>query len=181
MTLTEDIPFLPKNKTAIDVFADYFRYLYRCTLTYISETYGGGAALLSTMEEHTEFIITHPNGWEGLPQSHLRKAAARGGLVPDPDDDRIHFVTEGEAALHFCMRNHLTGEVMKVNIKYLLLRVFADFFAAIAITERWRHNDCRCWGRDCGLECLRSQHRIWKIIIRGNHKPTMYAPHHCYR
>lgn len=121
MTLSEDIPFLPKDKTAIDVFADYFRYLYRCALTYISETYSSGAVLLSSIEEHTEFVITHPNGWEGLPQSHLRKAAARGGLVPEPDDPRIHFVTEGEAALHFCMQNHLTSEATKVN--YLLLRV----------------------------------------------------------
>lgn len=132
MTLTEDIPFLPKSKTAIDVFADYFRYLHCCTLKYISETHANGATLLSSLEEHTEFVITHPNGWEGLPQSHLRKAAARGGLVPEPNDPRIHFITEGEAALHFCMRNHLTSEAMKVN--YLFLSIF---LLLISITERW--------------------------------------------
>ncbi|TFK64297.1 hypothetical protein BDN72DRAFT_901681, partial [Pluteus cervinus] len=69
------IPRLPAGKTIIDVFADYFRYLFQSTKTYIEERHPSGKLLWSSFESNIEFILSHPNGWEGAQQSQMRQAA----------------------------------------------------------------------------------------------------------
>ena len=47
----------------------------------------------------------------------MRRAAISAGLVPDTAAGaaRIHFVTEGEASLHFCIASGLAGENIRVS------------------------------------------------------------------
>ncbi|KAK0209594.1 hypothetical protein IW262DRAFT_1486534 [Armillaria fumosa] len=54
---------------------------------------------------------SHPNGWEGTQQKKLCRAAVYAGLIPNNDkgQERIHFVTEGEASLHFCIDRGLSS------------------------------------------------------------------------
>ena len=61
-------------------------------------------------------MLSHPNGWEGPQQSKMREAAIRAGLVPKTEAgrSRIHFVSEGEASLHFCLDSGLASEVTEV-------------------------------------------------------------------
>ncbi|KAF8632112.1 hypothetical protein AX15_002043 [Amanita polypyramis BW_CC] len=98
---------LPPNKTVIDVFADLLRYLYKSTKQYIRDRQGN--EIWECVGENIEFILSHPNGWEGKQQSEMRRAAISGGLVPNETDalKRVSFVTEGEASLHFCLRKTL--------------------------------------------------------------------------
>jgi hypothetical protein len=100
----------------VQVFGDFLRYLYDCTQLFIEETHAGGSELWASVEARTEFVLTHPNGWEGAQQALMRSAAAYGGLVPDTPDGhaRIHFVTEGEASLHYCIGNNYASELIKV-------------------------------------------------------------------
>ncbi|KAG6885089.1 hypothetical protein C0993_005972 [Termitomyces sp. T159_Od127] len=116
--ITKNIPPLPPQKTVVQIFADFLRYLNNSVLDYIQETHYNGANLVSS-EYEKEFVLTHPNGWEGVQQSQLRKAVIMGGLVPDNDDTRcrIHFVTEGEAGLHFCVRRGLAMQSLNVYSK----------------------------------------------------------------
>ncbi|KAF8840352.1 hypothetical protein BDN67DRAFT_1011541, partial [Paxillus ammoniavirescens] len=60
------------------------------------------------------FVLTHPNGWEGLQQQQIRQAAELAGLIPSGDEHRprIHLLTEGEASLHFCVNNVLASEFL---------------------------------------------------------------------
>ncbi|KAF9552654.1 hypothetical protein CPC08DRAFT_265608 [Agrocybe pediades] len=111
----ETIPPLPEGKTAIQIFADFLRYLHQCAKAYIEETHANGPALWKGLEAQTYFVLTHPNGWEGAQQSLMRKAAAATGLIPDTPQGqaRLSFVTEGEASLHFCIQSGLTSEAMK--------------------------------------------------------------------
>jgi hypothetical protein len=114
--VTHDIPPLPKGKTAIDVFADFLRYLIKCAKIYIEETYANGDTMWRSAQPNAEFVLTHPNGWEGAQQSMMRKAAVMAGLVPDTEDgrSRLTFVTEGEASLHFCISKGSAIEAVKV-------------------------------------------------------------------
>ncbi|KAI0628133.1 hypothetical protein C8Q77DRAFT_1162430 [Trametes polyzona] len=107
-----ELPPLPKGKTVLDVFADFTRYLFRCTQRYIKETHANGESLWSSLQDRIEFVLSHPNGWEGLQQGKMRQAAIMAGLVPDSPEGhaRVHFVTEGEASLHFCIRSGLTAD-----------------------------------------------------------------------
>ncbi|KAJ7073106.1 hypothetical protein C8F01DRAFT_1362300 [Mycena amicta] len=109
LALDVPIPALPATKSAVDVFADFLEYMLKCARTYIAEHYPSGDAMWITLEDTMEFILTHPNGWEGEQQAKMRSAAVRAGLVPDTAADRarIHFVTEGEASLNFCILNGL--------------------------------------------------------------------------
>ena len=69
------------------------------------------------MHRDMQFVLSHPNGWEGAQQAKMRRAAIQGGLIPDTDEgrSRIRFVTEGEASLHACVLNGLAAEVLKVR------------------------------------------------------------------
>ncbi|KAG6819894.1 hypothetical protein H0H93_007607 [Arthromyces matolae] len=108
--ITENIPELPPKITILKVFADFLNYLQKSVLDYICETHYNGSNLISTAGYEREFVLSHPNTWEGAQQSQLRKAAILGGLVHDTEEGRgrIHFLSEGEAGLHFCIRRGLT-------------------------------------------------------------------------
>lgn len=103
------LPPLPPHKTVVDVFADLLAYLFNCTRTYIQETHPAGAQFWSSIAQNIDFVLTHPNGWEGRQQSLMRLAAVQAKLVPNSDAGRarVSFVTEGEASLHFCLNKGL--------------------------------------------------------------------------
>lgn len=111
------LPSLPKGKSAVEVFGDYLGYLFRCTKSFIIDTHAGGSALWRAVEEDLQFVLSHPNGWEGAQQTKMRRAAVHGGLIPDTDAGkaRIRFVTEGEASLHACVLNGLAKEMLTVR------------------------------------------------------------------
>lgn len=108
---------LPHGKSAVDVFGDFLSYLFRCTHSFIVDTHANGHSLWRAVEPDIQFVLSHPNGWEGAQQTKMRRAAVIGGLVPDTDEGkaRIRFVTEGEASLHACVLNGLAADVLSVS------------------------------------------------------------------
>ena len=112
---------LPLNKTVVEVFADFLRYLLKCASSYIQDNHANGADLWDSVKSHIDFVLSHPNGWEGTQQSEMRRAAILAGLIPDDESghSRLSFVTEGEASLHFSVRNGLPDGAMKVRTMQL--------------------------------------------------------------
>lgn len=115
--LQQSLRPLPPNKSVVDIFADFLQYLYTCAKQFIIETHPNGAALWNSVADRKEFMLSHPNGWEGLQQGKMRQAAVMAGLVPDNavGHQRVHFVTEGEASVHYCIERESAGHVMKVG------------------------------------------------------------------
>ena len=113
---------LPHGKTAVHVFGDFLSYLFRCTHSFIVDTHANGHALWRAVENDIQFVLSHPNGWEGAQQTKMRRAAVHGGLIPDTNEGkaRIRFVTEGEASLHACVLNGLAADVLQVCIDILI-------------------------------------------------------------
>lgn len=109
---------LPHRKTAVEVFGDFLAYLFICTRSFIHDTHAGGPALWRAVEHDIQFVLSHPNGWEGAQQTKMRRSAVYGGLIPDTDEGkaRIRFVTEGEASLHACVLNGLAADVLSVRL-----------------------------------------------------------------
>ena len=97
-------------------------YLFQCTKTYIQETHASGRDMWTSFENNIDFVLSHPNGWEGPQQTQIRRAAVLAGLVPDSPGGqaRIQLVTEGEASLHFC----LSAEKMAGSFKVVCQLVF---------------------------------------------------------
>lgn len=115
----QDIPALPENKTAVQVLADFMRYLHQCAKKYIEDSQANGADMLRSVEHTTEFVLSHPNGWEGPQQTQIRNAAIMAGLVPDTPEgqSRIYLVTEGEASLHYCLGSGLAADGFQVRFE----------------------------------------------------------------
>ena len=99
-----DLGPLPPNKTIDDIFADFYAYLMNCCESFIKEVHPTYASSWNELAETAGFILCHPNGWGGSQQERMRKSAIKAGLVPDTEDgrNRVQFVTEGEASLHYC-------------------------------------------------------------------------------
>ena len=111
-----DLIPLPFDKTVVEVFADFLRYLLECASSYIQDTHANGPDLWNSVKSDIDFVLSHPNGWEGEQQSEIRRAAVLAELIPDNESghSRISFVTEGEASLHFSVENGLPAGAMKV-------------------------------------------------------------------
>jgi hypothetical protein len=109
-----DIPPLPRGKNAVEVLGDFMQYLFRCARSYIEDTHASGSNLWQSLENRIEFVLTHPNGWEGPQQKQIRLAAVLGGLIPSTEEGmaRVHLLTEGEASLHYCVANILASDTM---------------------------------------------------------------------
>ena len=100
----------------VQVFADFLKYLLECASSYIQQAHFNGPDLWNSVKTHIDFVLSHPNGWEGTEQSEMRRAAVLAGLVPDnaSGHSRLSFVTEGEASLHFSVQNGVLAGAMKV-------------------------------------------------------------------
>ena len=110
---TSTLPPLPPSKSVTEVFGDFLSYLMSCAERFITDTHATVARSWKEMRQSAVFIIGHPNGWEGAQQTKIRKSAIYARLVPDTPEgrSRIHFVTEGEASLHYCLRGGYVDSV----------------------------------------------------------------------
>ena len=113
----------------VEVFADLLRYLLDCASSYIQDTHANGPDLWNSVKSHIDFVLSHPNGWEGTQQSEMRRAAILAGLVPDnaSGHSRLSFVTEGEASLHFSVENGLPTGAMKVCRQAYVEMIYSQF------------------------------------------------------
>ena len=111
-----DLKPLPRGKTVVQVFGDFLAYLLDCTKKYIADTHHNGEDLWASVQGQIDFVLSHPNGWEGAQQSKMRQAAVHAGLVPDTPAGhaRVHFVTEGEASVLYCLDNGLASDAIQV-------------------------------------------------------------------
>ena len=92
-------------------------YLLSCAETYIKDSHAFGRFVWGSVKAEVVFILSHPNGWGGVQQVAMRRAAVKAKLIPDTVEghDRIRFVTEGEASFNFCVSNGISGDAIKVG------------------------------------------------------------------
>ena len=148
--MNENVPPLPPNKTVVNVFADFLRYLLECASSYIQETHPSGVDLWKAHRDEIHFVLSHPNGWEGKEQSQMRQAAVEAGLIPDTHagHERVSFVTEGEESLHFAVENGVLSQASEVRfqpkakINLLMIVIFLPW------EGRGRRNCGRRWWDD---------------------------------
>lgn len=136
-----DLKPLPPNKNVVQVFGDFLAYLFECAKRYIIDTHSNGASIWTSVGERIEFVLSHPNGWEGAQQSKMRQAAVHAGLIPDTPTghSRIHFISEGEASLLYCVDNGLASDAIRVrtplSIDALLLNGYLQDDASVMIID----------------------------------------------
>ena len=106
----------------MDVLSDFLQYLLRCSSKYVQDTHANGEDLWASVKDHIHFVLSHPNGWEGMEQTQMRYAAVKAGLIPDTIEGhgRLSFVTEREASLHFAINNKVLSGTLKVTPLFVL-------------------------------------------------------------
>ena len=111
--MANEVPPLPLNKTVIEVFGDFIRYMMDCTAAYIRNTHPNSAQLWDSLKDNIVFVLSHPNGWEGFEQGKMRQAAVHAGIIEDTEDGHAQLmsVTEGEASLHFAIEQRVLTDV----------------------------------------------------------------------
>jgi hypothetical protein len=110
----DDIAPLPQGKSAVEVLADFMRYLFQCARTYIQESH---LNFWRSVENSIEFVLTHPNGWEGQQQHQIRRAVELAGFISSKEEQsHVHLLTEGEASLHFCVTNMIASDTFSKTL-----------------------------------------------------------------
>jgi hypothetical protein len=106
----------------MQILSDFMGYLFQCTKNYIQETHASGRDMWALFENNIDFVLSHPNEWDGPQQTQIRRAAVLAGLVPDSPEGqaRIQLVTEGEASLHYCLSTEKTASLFKVVCQLVL-------------------------------------------------------------
>ena len=140
---------LPKGKTIIDIFADFMRYLFDSAKALFKSSEPNGELRWDSISGSIELVLTHPNGWGGPQQTHLRNAAIKAGIVPDTPAGHasVHFVTEGEASFCFCAIHTQAGKNLKVCRAVTARNYFFIYFDTLAARRasfdyrcgRWNH------------------------------------------
>ena len=115
--VASQIPPLPHGKGVVTVMADFLAYLFKCASIFIQDTHANGRDLWESVQGEIDYVLSHPNGWEGFQQTQMREAIVLAGLIPDTTRGhaRVSFVTEGEASLHFSIENGLPSSALEVS------------------------------------------------------------------
>ena len=110
------LPPIGVNLFAVEILADFLRYVFRCATSYIRDTNPIGRQILNSGTP-VDLVLSHPNGWSGFQQSSMRRAAILAQLVSDDEEgtSRLQFVTEGEASLQFCIATGMGDDVIQAS------------------------------------------------------------------
>ncbi|KAG8793239.1 hypothetical protein FRC12_003456 [Ceratobasidium sp. 428] len=95
---------LPDGIPLEKIYADFMAYILQHTRSYFESRVLEGANLWKELRDDMTIVLAHPNGWAIKEQNFLRKAAiAAKYTTEDKAHTQIHFVSEAEASMHFCM------------------------------------------------------------------------------
>ncbi|PPQ98960.1 hypothetical protein CVT26_014424 [Gymnopilus dilepis] len=105
-------PSLPSAVTKVDtIFRDQFAYVIENVRSFFIKAYMNGEKYWRDLATNMDVVLTVPNGWEGRHQQRMRLAAIDAGLVAPSEGSRIKFVSEGEAAIHYCLDSVIVHSV----------------------------------------------------------------------
>ncbi|CAE6421660.1 unnamed protein product [Rhizoctonia solani] len=95
---------LPCGVNLSTIYADFLRYLLEHTRECFETTIINGPEVWRIHSRNMEVVIAHPNGWGVREQVFLRTSSVVAGFtLAENALDHVHFVTEAEASVHFCI------------------------------------------------------------------------------
>jgi hypothetical protein len=102
------------------IYADFLRYLLQHTQQFFEDRILDGGNIWQTYKPTMDVVVAHPNGWGIREQTFLRTAAVMAGFTStELALKNVHFVTEAEASVHFCMHYTTLGSQLKVRTNLL--------------------------------------------------------------
>ncbi|KAF8606751.1 hypothetical protein BDV93DRAFT_468343 [Ceratobasidium sp. AG-I] len=110
---------LPAGVPLIQIYSDFLRYLLKHTQQFFEDHILDGKNIWETYRPSMDVIIAHPNGWGIREQTFLRSAAVTAGFASmEKSTETVHFVTEAEASVHFCMYYTNLGSRLNPGVSF---------------------------------------------------------------
>jgi hypothetical protein len=103
-----DIPSLPKGVTLKQVYVTFLAYLFSAAQNFFENNTPNGSRIWNRLEDQNVIIFTTPNGWDTTQHFFLQEVAVDAKLISRKHvEERLEFVTEGEASVHYALaRTH---------------------------------------------------------------------------
>ncbi|PVF96872.1 hypothetical protein CPB86DRAFT_476873 [Serendipita vermifera] len=99
-----EIPELPTGTSLSQIYSDFIKYLYHKMRDFFMENTPNGRNIWTRIQSRATFIFCTPNGWDISQHVFMRNAAVAANLVPmNGAEERISFITEGEASVHYAI------------------------------------------------------------------------------
>jgi len=100
-------PALPRLVSLKAVYADFLGYVFRHAREFVDKSSldaVGRGSLWTRLKDSCVIVMAIPNGWDDAQQAFLRDAVVMAGILPfNHDRERLKFVSESEASVHFAI------------------------------------------------------------------------------
>lgn len=99
-----EIPPLPRGVTLKKVYKHWLKYLWDHAQDFFKNNTVDGERIWARLGGSCYIVLATPNGWDTTQQGFLKQAVIDAGIVDkDQTEDRLLFVTEGEASVHYAL------------------------------------------------------------------------------
>jgi hypothetical protein len=99
-----EVPLLPKGVTLSQVYSELIEYMYNRTMDFFVESTPNGRNIWERLQSKIALVFCTPNGWDISQHVFIRDAVMAVNLVPPSEaEERISFITEGEASVHYVL------------------------------------------------------------------------------
>jgi len=101
---TFEVPTLPTGVTLKKIYKHYLKYLWDHAQNFFINNTVDGERIWNRLGDKSFIVLATPNGWDTTQQGFLRQAVIDAGIISKgQDEDRLSFVTEGEASVHYAL------------------------------------------------------------------------------
>ncbi|KAG8739177.1 hypothetical protein FRC10_006068 [Ceratobasidium sp. 414] len=112
---------LPAGITLDKIYTDFMGYLMKHTQEFFETRIIDGRKVWEDLHKDMTIVLAHPNGWTIREQNFLRKAAVAANYTSDAKAHaQVHFVSEAEASVHFCMFHSDIHNRLNLNANFIV-------------------------------------------------------------
>ncbi|KAG8739178.1 hypothetical protein FRC10_006069 [Ceratobasidium sp. 414] len=112
---------LPTGITLDKIYTDFMGYLMKHTQEFFETRIIDGRKVWEDLHKDMTIVLAHPNGWTIREQNFLRKAAVAANYTSEAKAHaQIHFVSEAEASVHFCVFKSDIGNRLNPNVNFIV-------------------------------------------------------------
>ncbi|KZV99293.1 hypothetical protein EXIGLDRAFT_831623 [Exidia glandulosa HHB12029] len=116
------VPPLPPKITLKQVYADFLSFIFKHAVEFFTTSAHDGERIWSRLNNTVVIILATPNGWDSYQQGFLHDAIVVAGVLPQGfEPDRLQFVTEAEASVHYALEHTRGGEWLTAGAHFAVL------------------------------------------------------------
>ncbi|KAH7336844.1 hypothetical protein B0J17DRAFT_665060 [Rhizoctonia solani] len=162
---------LPTNVSLKQIYSDFLGYVLRHTQERFEEVISDGRTIWESYSDSMDIVIAHPNGWGIREQTFMRQAVLAGLATSEKLDSQIHFVTEAEASVHFCMHYTSLKSCLEPEINFAVCDAGGSTVDTTLYTVSSAHPKLRL-NEKCASACVQAG------AIFVDHRAELYLRQH---